>query len=167
MSAAAPRVLGAQAATVKIDPSWVTIRTADSSVEFRLIAGLTTANGGMNFDGATAGSLTLTVPVKWHVTLHFRNNDENMPHSAEVTGSATPVPAMPDTKPAFGGAESKDATQGVNMGTAQDLHFKADQPGSYIIVCAVPGHGAAGMWIRLVVSPTATKPDVEAAAATP
>lgn len=165
LSAAAS--LSAQAATVKVDPSWVTVRTADSSVEFRLIAGMTPANGGMNFDGATAGSLTLTVPVKWHVTLHFRNNDENMPHSAEVTGSQTPVPAMPDSKPAFGGAESKDASQGVNMGTSQDLHFKADQPGAYMIVCAVPGHGAAGMWIRLVVSATATKPDVQAAPPTP
>ena len=167
LGAAAPRPASAQGATIKIDPSWVTVRAADSSVEFRLIAGMTPANGGMNFDGATAGSLILTVPTKWHVTLHFRNDDENMPHSAEVTGAKSPVPAMPDAKPAFGGAESKDATQGVNTGTKQDLHFTAEQPGAYMIVCAVPGHGAAGMWIRLVVSATATKPGVEAGPPTP
>ena len=167
MGAAAPCTLSAQGAPPKIDPSWVSTRISDSTVEFRLVAGMSPANGGMNFDGATGGSLTLTVPVKWHVVLHFRNDDENMPHSAEVTIAKSPVPAMPDTKPVFGGAESKDATQGVSVGTKQDLHFTADQPGSYIIVCAVPGHGAAGMWIRLVVSATASKPDVAAGPATP
>ena len=167
LGAAAPRALPGQGASIKIDPSWVMVRPADSTVEFRLVAGMTPANGGMNFDGATAGSLVLTVPVKWHVTLHFRNDDENMPHSAEVTGAKAPVPAMPDAKPAFGGAESKDAAQGVSIGTKQDLHFTADQPGSYMIVCAVPGHGAAGMWIRMVVSATATKPAVEGGSATP
>lgn len=167
LGAAAPCPVSAQGATLKVDPSWLTTRTSDSTVEFRLVAGMSTANGGMNFDGATAGSLTLTVPVKWHVVLHFRNDDENMPHSAEVTVAKAPVPAMPDTKAAFGGAETRDATQGVNAGTKQDLHFTADQPGSYMIVCAVPGHGAAGMWIRLVVSATASRPDVEAGPATP
>ncbi|HZH41174.1 MAG TPA: sulfocyanin-like copper-binding protein [Gemmatimonadales bacterium] len=167
LGAAAPRAASAQGATMKVDPSWVITRTSDSTVEFRLVAGMSPANGGMNFDGATAGSLTLTVPIKWHVVLHFRNDDENMPHSAEVTVAKAPVPAMPDTKPAFGGAESKDATQGVNAGTKQDVHFTADQPGSYIIVCAVPGHGAAGMWIRLVVSATATRPDIVTGPATP
>lgn len=167
MGAAAPGTLSAQGAPLKIDPSWVSTRISDSTVEFRLVAGMSPANGGMNFDGATGGSLTLTVPVKWHVVLHFRNDDENMPHSAEVTIAKSPVPAMPDTKPVFGGAESKDATQGVSVGTKQDIHFTADQPGSYIIVCAVPGHGAAGMWIRLVVSATAPKPEVAVGPPTP
>lgn len=167
LGAAASSALSAQGATVKVDPSWVTTRASDSTVEFRLVAGMSPANGGMNFDGATVGSLTLTVPVKWHVVLHFRNDDENLPHSAEVTVAKAPVPATPDPKPAFGGAESRDAAQGVNFGTRQDLHFTADQPGSYIIVCAVPGHGAAGMWIRLVVSATASQPDVQAGPPTP
>src|SRR5690348_18210304 len=59
---------------MKVDPSWVITRTSDSTVEFRLVAGMSPANGGMNFDGATAGSLTLTVPIKWHVVLHFRKD---------------------------------------------------------------------------------------------
>ena len=166
LSATAPRSLAAQAAPIKVDPSWMTVKAADSTVEFRLMAGMTPVNGGMNFDGATAGAITLTVPVKWHVTLHFINDDENMPHSAEVTKAESPVPAV-QPKPAFAGAESKDATQGVNTGSKQDVHFTADQPGSYLIVCEVPGHGAAGMWIRLAVSATATKPEVQSATPTP
>lgn len=167
MLIAAPRLLPAQGSGVKVDPSWMTVRAPESTVEFRLVAGMTPVNGGMNFDGAIGGGLTLTVPVKWHVTLHFRNDDENMPHSVEIMPASASVPAMPDPKPAFVGAMSKDATQGVNAGSKQDIHFTADQPGSYIIVCAVPGHGAAGMWIRLVVSATASKPDVEAGPAGP
>jgi uncharacterized cupredoxin-like copper-binding protein len=120
----------------------------------------------MNFDGAMKGDLMLTVPVKWHVVLHFMNNDENMPHSADVTSLQNPFPVAPG-KPVFPGAESKDATLGVNAGSKQDVHFTADQPGSFVIVCEVPGHGAAGMWIRLTVSATATRPEVQAAAPTP
>jgi sulfocyanin len=166
LGAAAPQALSGQAGPVKVDPSWMTVKAADSTVEFRLVAGLTPANGGMNFDGATKGALVLTVPVKWHVILHFVNDDENMPHSAEVTAVQVPPPATPG-KPAFPGAESKDAALGVNAGSKQDIHFTAAQPGSYLIVCAVPGHAAAGMWIRLAVSATATRPEVQAAPPTP
>jgi len=157
----APRILPGQGQALKIDPSWMAVHAGESTVEFQLVAGLTPANGGMNFDGANGGVLTLTVPVKWHVTLHFRNDDENMPHSVEVIPGSFSPPVTPGSTPAFAGALSKDASQGVNVGSKQDLHFTANQTGSYLIVCAVPGHGAAGMWIRLVVSASATKPAMD------
>lgn len=157
---AAPRSLPAQAGSVKVDPAWLTVNTAKSTVGFRLVAGLSGANGGMNFDGATKGGLTLTVPLKWQVTLHFENNDPNLPHSVEVTPFTAPPPAMPG-KPAFAGAVSKNASQGVGADSKEDIRFAADQAGSYMIICAVPGHAAAGMWIRLTVSATATRPEVE------
>jgi len=162
LGAVSPRALLGQTVPVKIDPSWMTVKAADSSVQFTLVAGMTPVNGGMNFNGATAGGLTLTIPVRWHVTLQFRNDDPNMPHSALVIALETPVPAAPRPEPAFPGAVSKDATMGVGQGAKQELRFTADRAGSYMIVCAVPGHGAAGMWIRLVVSGTATKPGVSA-----
>jgi uncharacterized cupredoxin-like copper-binding protein len=34
----------------------------------------------------------------------------------------------------------------------------ANKAGAYMIFCAVPGHGLAGMWIRLKVSPTEKRP---------
>lgn len=153
-------------AAIKVDPSWMTVRAGESTVEFRVVAGLTAANGGMNFNGSQAGGLTLTVPLNWKVILHFANNDENMPHSVAVTKAEDPVPPVP-AKPAFAGAESKDAAQGVNVGSKQDLRFTADQAGTYLVVCGVPGHGAAGMWIKLTVSAAATKPGVQASAPTP
>lgn len=158
--------LAGQAAPVKVDPSWLTVDAATSSVGFKLVAGFNGANGGMNFNGATKGILTLTVPVNWHVTLHFRNDDPNFPHSVAVTAFTDPVPASPG-KPAFAGAISKNATQGAGADSKEDIHFTAAQPGSYLILCAVPGHAAAGMWIRLVVSATATTPLVESSPASP
>ena len=146
-------------APIKVDPSWMSVRAADSTVEFRVVAGMTPANSGMNFNGSQAGGLTVTVPLKWKVILHFANDDENMPHSVVVTKADLPV-GLPG-KAVFAGAESKDAAQGVNVGSKQDLHFKADQAGSYLIVCGVPGHGAAGMWIKLTVSASA-KPGMSA-----
>jgi sulfocyanin len=160
LGAAAPRSLPAQGTPMKVDPSWMKVKPVDSTVELLVAAGLTPANGGMNFNGATAGGLTVTVPVKWHVILHFINDDQNMPHSVEVTKAEVPVPAIP-AKPAFTGAESKNATQGVDVGSKQDVRFTAEQAGSYVILCEVPGHGAAGMWIRLAVSPTAAKPEIQ------
>jgi len=38
------------------------------------------------------------------------------------------------------------------------MRFAAQPAGEYLIFCGVPGHGAAGMWIRLRVSATATTP---------
>ncbi|HWZ27060.1 MAG TPA: sulfocyanin-like copper-binding protein [Gemmatimonadales bacterium] len=164
--AATPRALRGQATPVKVDSSWMAVRAADSTVEFQLTAALTSDNGGMNFNGAARGALTLTVPVKWHVTLHFTNEDDNMPHSVEVTLAQKPLTAT-SGKPAFPRAESKHAAQGVNAGAKEDVRFTANQAGSYLIVCAVPGHEAAGMWIRLSVSATATRPWLQAVPAAP
>jgi len=36
------------------------------------------------------------------------------------------------------------------------LRFKADKAGKFLIACAVPGHAAAGMYLRLVVQPGAS-----------
>jgi len=156
--AAAP--LASQAPTLKVDPAWLKVDSG-SRVEFSLVAGLTTANGGMNFNGASAGGLTLTVPAHWTVILHFRNNDQVLPHSAMVIAAVTPVPVSGAT-PAFEHAVTHRADQGLPADGHEDVQFVADKAGSYLVYCAVPGHGAAGMWIRLEVSSTATQPQVAA-----
>lgn len=154
--AAAP--LASQAPTLKVDPAWLKVDSG-ARVEFTLVAGLTPANGGMNFNGANAGGLTLTVPAHWTVILHFRNNDQVLPHSAMVIAAVTPVPVTGAT-PAFEHATTHRADQGLPTDGHEDIQFVADKPGSYLMFCAVPGHGAAGMWIRLEVSTTVTQPQV-------
>jgi len=47
---------------------------------------------------------------------------------------------------------------GLPEGATDSLRFVASKTGSYMIFCAVPGHGLAGMWIRFKVSATEKRP---------
>ena len=147
----------------KIDPTWLRADAASKTVEFKLVAGLTGANGGMNFNGFGRGGLVLTVPQGWNVVLHFKNEDPNLPHSVEVIPEAAAIPTGP-VPPAFEHAASGRLEQGFSTGQGTDVHFVAGKAGPFLLFCAVPGHGAAGMWIRLAVSEAADTPALETAA---
>lgn len=149
------------ASGAKIDPAWLRTDAARKTAEFKLVAGLTELNGGMNFNGFSRGGLVVTVPQGWHVVLHFKNEDPNLPHSVEIIPEGAAVPSGP-VPPAFEHATTGRLDQGFSSGQGTDLRFVAAKPGAYLIFCAVPGHGAAGMWIRLAVSP-ADKPSVATA----
>src|SRR2546422_10652187 len=89
--------VGARAQTAKgakVDPAWLRTDAASKTVEFKLVAGLTEANGGMNFNGFGRGGLVLTVPRGWTVVLHFKNEDPNLPHSVEVIPDAAPMTSL-------------------------------------------------------------------------
>ena len=58
----------------------------------------------------------------------------------------------------FAGAESANAEAGLAYGRSQVFRFVADRPGSFLIACAVPGHAAAGMYVKLVVQANASSP---------
>jgi len=157
--------VGAAAQTAKvgkIDPTWLRADAASKTVEFKLVAGLTDNNGGMNFNGFSRGGLVLTVPHAWNVVLHFKNEDPNLPHSVEIIPDGAAIPTGP-VPPAFEHAASGQLEQGLSGGQGSDIRFVAGKDGSFLIFCAVPGHGAAGMWIRLAVS-DADKPALAAAA---
>src|SRR5438876_798661 len=159
--AALPAVAVAQSEraveTPAVDPSWFQFDTATQAVSFQLIAGLTGLNGALNFNGFRDGELTLTVPLGSNVVLHFRNHDGMLPHSAEVIPDTHPLPPGP-VAPAFARALTVRLEQGLVSEQTDDLRFIADRGGSYLIFCGVPGHGAAGMWIRLEVSGSIRRP---------
>jgi len=148
IAAASVGSLAAQDAP-KVDSTWLTVSPAAKTAELALIAGLTADYGGLNFNGFREGALTLTVPRGWTVVLHFRNQDAVLPHSVSVIADQGPVPAAPGA-PAFRGAATAKP-EGVGNGMSEDVKFGAAKAGSYLIVCAVPGHASAGMWIRLKV----------------
>src|SRR2546430_13180323 len=86
--------VGARAQTAKggkIDPTWLRADAASKTVDFKLVAGLTEANGGMNFNGFGRGGLVLQVPPGRAAALHFKNEDPNLPHSVEVIPDAAPM----------------------------------------------------------------------------
>ena len=143
----------------KLDPTWLRADAASKTAELKLVGGLTDLNGGMNFNGFSRGALVVTVPQGWNVVLHFKNQDQNLPHSVEIIPDADAVPGGP-VPPAFEHAASGRVEQGFPAGQGADVRFVAGKAGPFLIFCAVPGHGAAGMWIRLAVSTSADKPSL-------
>ncbi len=150
------------AAGAKIDPAWLRADAASKTAEFKLVGGLSELNGGMNFNGFSRGALVVTVPQGWNVVLHFKNQDPNLPHSVEIIPEGAAVPTGP-VPPAFEHATTGRLEQGFSAGQGGDVRFVAGKAGAFLIFCAVPGHGAAGMWIRLAVSPSADQPSLATA----
>src|SRR5438034_5770591 len=70
-------------ASPTVDPRWLAADTASKTAMFQLIAGLTGANGALNFNGFRDGELTLTVPLGWTVVMQFRNH-RSEEHTSEL-----------------------------------------------------------------------------------
>ena len=147
-----------------VDSAWLKADTTTRTASFELIAGLTGLNGALNFNGFRDGGLTFTVPKGWTVVVHFRNHDGMLPHSAEVVGDTNPPPIQPQT-PAFDRAFTLKLAEGLPPEGTDDFRFIANREGSFLLFCGVAGHGAAGMWIRLVVSGSGRRPSVAATSA--
>lgn len=143
--------------TPAIDCTQLTVDTATKTATFQLVGAQTGLNSGLNFNGFNDGKLTLTVPQNWNVIIQFTNRDANLPHSAEIVDTTKPMPAGP-VDPTFPRAMTTKLSQGLTNGESDTFRFVANKPGSYMIFCAVPGHGLAGMWIRLNVSATDKRP---------
>ena len=157
-------VCAAQTSPAKpqIDSNWLTVDTTGKTATFQLISGLTPLNSGLNFNGFNDGKLTLTVPTGWTVVIRFTNHDANLPHSAEVVDTTKPMPAGPVDPPVFAHAITAKPMTGLPEGATDSVRFVASKAGSYMIFCAVSGHGLAGMWIRLKVSATEKRPTLVA-----
>ncbi len=128
------------------------------TVELTIVAGRT-AGGSLDFNGYQHGAMTVTVPVGWHVIVHYSNAGA-MPHSLGVVPAGTHQQAMPSAAPAFQGAETANFSNGLAKGAEQTLTFDATKAGTYELICGCPGHAIAGMWDTLIVSPTAEAPSV-------
>jgi uncharacterized cupredoxin-like copper-binding protein len=149
--------LPAQTPPAQVDGTQLIVDTVTKTATFQLVAGQTKLNSGLNFNGFNDGKLTLTVPQNWNVVIQFTNKDPNLPHSAEVVDTTKPMPAGP-VDPTFARAMTTKLANGHASGEAETFRFVANKPGSFLIFCAVPGHGLAGMWIRLNVSSTDKHP---------
>jgi sulfocyanin len=156
---AAPATPAAPAAAVdsgtKVN-EFMSYDPAAKSVSLQLFAAHGSVNGGMNFNGASNGNATITVPAGWNVTWMFKNEDA-IPHSAIVLPNKMPFPAQPQD-PAIPRAYTKDVTGGLPTNGTDQTTFKASPAGEYVIACGVPGHAPSGMWIRFNVSADAQTP---------
>ena len=158
--ASTPAIAQTPTQTPPIDCTQLTVDTVTKTATFQLVAGQTGLNSGLNFNGFNDGKLTLTVPQNWNVVIQFTNRDANLPHSAEIVDTTKPMPAGP-VDPSFPRAVTSKLAQGLTHAETETFRFVANKPGSYMIFCAVPGHGLAGMWIRLNVSATEKRPTLK------
>ncbi|MGH2388675.1 MAG: sulfocyanin-like copper-binding protein [Chloroflexota bacterium] len=143
--------LSASAAHKTSAPNWVS--TKGKVVSLKLVAEFNKNDSGFNFNGASKGQLTVTIPLGDKVNVTFSNNGV-LPHSAQVVAFSK-TPPTKAVKDAFKGAHSTNLTSGIAKGKVQKFSFTANKAGNYLIICAVPGHASAGMWDKLVVSKTA------------
>lgn len=142
-------------------PDWMTYDAVAKRVKMAIVAGKNTTNGGWNFNGYAAGTLTITVPVGWNVEMDFRNDDV-LPHSLVVMQREEPLPPL-DGKPAFPRAFTVDLVPGIPQTRGDTVSFVAKTAGTYRIFCGVPTHGTGGMWDWFVVSADAQFPSARVA----
>jgi NAD(P)-dependent dehydrogenase (short-subunit alcohol dehydrogenase family) len=88
-------------------PTWLHANVKAKTAYLTLIAGWSDADGGLNFDGYSNGTMLVTVPLGWHVQVAFSNHSA-APHSVEVIAYHTPVPET-GVRAAFKNAQSPDA----------------------------------------------------------
>lgn len=150
----------ATAAAPAVDPvkvnEFMSYDPAAKTVSLKVLAAHGSTNGGMNFNGGSSGSQTITVPVGWTVAMSFTNEDA-IPHSAILLPNKQPFPAQPQD-PAIPRAYTADVTGGLMTGKSDQTTFKASPAGDYVLACGVPGHAPSGMWIHFVVSADAKVP---------
>jgi plastocyanin len=116
---------------------------AAGKIYLSFVAGATSANSGLNFNGSSPGPCVL-VGVGANVTVSFSvAANAGMNHSwvlvpEDTNGSSPPV---------FHGAGSPGVGgNGFAPGTSTTFHFTAATAGPYRYICEMPGHYQAGMW---------------------
>jgi sulfocyanin len=128
-----------------------------NTVRLEIVAGASDPNNRWNFNGYARGQATITVPRGYEITIEFRNDDSDVPHSlgvGELPDSSFP-PMFEDPQPVFEGAISASPTsmtESALPGESETVTFTADEAGEYALLCYIPAHAVTGMWIRFVVS---------------
>jgi sulfocyanin len=136
-------------------PEWFAVDADAQVAHIVLTAGATNDNNYWNYNGGTKGSMAITVPVGYTVTIDLVNNDPAMAHSVGVSAETSSFGAMLDPTPVFTGAVTENPTSmvdGTMPGETDTVTFTADAAGTYTLVCYIPGHGTTGMWVYFVVS---------------
>jgi sulfocyanin len=135
-------------------PTWLVYNASTHAATLTMTAAYNTTLSGFNFNGYGQGKMVVTLPVGTKVTVKFMNKGP-LPHSWVLTAFANHTKT---TFPvAIKGAETTNPTAGSPAGAKQSLTFTATPVGTYAIVCAVPGHAAAGMWDKLIIAKSGTK----------
>lgn len=152
-----PLLVGAQELEAQSVPDWMQVDRKAETVQMEIIAGKTDANNNWNFNGYASGNARITVPRGYEITIDFVNQTENLvAHSLGIDETMESWPAtFQKPEPVFEGAITSNPTSmadGTQPGESETIVFTASESGEYTMVCYIPGHATAGMWIYFTVS---------------
>ena len=138
------------------DPAqYLKVDAANRSAIVILIAGHPATDIQFNYDGYGNGTLVLTVPVGWEITVQCANHGTVANSCAVVDGPSATAPMQP-------GWSTDNPREGLAPGEAGSFAFTPQATGDYRIASLVPGSEASGMWLDLRVvasgTPTLTAP---------
>ncbi len=154
-AAPAPAPTAAAPSGPMTTPEWFSVDNTARTVRMVITAGSVPDNNYWNFNGATKGSMAITVPEGYTVSIEFTNRDPNMAHSLGVSLETVNFSIPPTPTPVFAGAISQNPgsmIDGTMPGETETITFVAERAGNYSIVCYIPGHTAIGMWLYFNVS---------------
>ena len=109
---------------------------------------------GMYWQLDGVDNAVVSVPAGATITVQFADGDPGRPHGLELTTAAPPYPrmAMMDGRiAASGGFIMPVPAPAGALWYAASTTFRAPAPGTYYIICPVPGHAQKGMWARFIV----------------
>jgi Sulfocyanin (SoxE) domain len=138
-------VMGTGPGTPPDPTGYMRADTTARTVVVTLIAGYPAGDYQFNYDGYGSGSLVVTVPVGWQVTVQCENRG-TVPNSCAV------VSGRSDMKPIEPGWSTPDPVRGLDPGQSASFSFSPANPGSYRIASLVGGNEASGMWADLEVT---------------
>lgn len=118
---------------------------ATRAVVITLIAGYPAGDYQFNYNGYRDGTLVISIPVGWQVTVQCENHG-TVPNSCAV------VRGRNDLRPVETGWSTPDPTQGLGPGQSATFVFSPSTSGSYRIASLVGGSEASGMWADLEVT---------------
>jgi hypothetical protein len=114
-------------------------------VVITLVAAYPAGDYQFNYDGYRNGTLVITIPVGWQVTVQCENRGTVPNSCAVVRGSHDLTPIEP-------GWSTPDPTRGLDPGRSATFVFSPSISGSFRIASLVGGNEASGMWADLEVT---------------
>jgi len=127
------------------DPGqYLKVDAADRSAIVILIAGYPATDIQFNYNGYPNGTLALTVPAGWTITVQCANHGTVPNSCAVVAGASSTAPVEP-------GWSTPDPVAGLAPGESASFVVTPPAVGQYRIASLVPGSEASGMWMELRV----------------
>jgi len=140
LAAACDPIQGSGAGNPPDPAKYIHVDDASRAAVVTLVAAYPATDFQFNYDGYGSGSLVLTVPVGWEVTVQCENRG-TVPNSCSVVSDEK---ATQPIDPSW-------TTPDLQPGSSATFTFTPAAPGSYRIASLVDGHEASGMWLDLEV----------------